>query len=163
MSFAKAVAFVLGKNVEGGAVNDLQDPGGETNHGIALNEHPELTAEQVAALSTDGAAQIIHDEYWLKIRGDVLPEPLHIPVLAAAVLAGPETAVKQLQQAAYVPVDGVLGPTSLHAISVADERDIVARFTGIELARLASLPGWIHDGKGWAIRCARAAVEAFAS
>ena len=49
-TFDRAVHFVLAQ--EGGLVDDPADPGGLTHFGIALAEHPHMSAEQIRSLTT---------------------------------------------------------------------------------------------------------------
>jgi lysozyme family protein len=50
---------------EGGYVNDPQDPGGETNFGVAKRSHPDV---DIKNLTKDGAKEIYYQDYWIKNR-----------------------------------------------------------------------------------------------
>ena len=108
---------------EGGYVNDPDDPGGATNHGVTLGTmrqlHLDLTrdgkvdARDVKALDPDAAAQIYVRHYFREPRLDLLPEPLQPSVFDMQVNAG-ANAVKILQRlmAAFgfpLKDDGVVG------------------------------------------------------
>ena len=54
--FQLALAFTLKQ--EGGLVDNPADPGGLTNYGIALNVHPELTADDIRTMTPERAAAI---------------------------------------------------------------------------------------------------------
>ena len=94
MSFARAIAFVL--DVEGGTVNDPQDPGGVTNGGIAQHWHQDMTPAQIAAshiavgsavAAVAPAAPIVKDAVleWGQLAREVLPL---FQILAALVAIG---------------------------------------------------------------------------
>ena len=50
---------------EGGYVNDPDDPGGETNFGIAKRSHPDV---DIANLTKEDAKIIYYQDYWMKIE-----------------------------------------------------------------------------------------------
>jgi lysozyme family protein len=58
---------------EGGYVNDPQDPGGETNFGVAKRSHPDV---DIKNLTKDGAKEIYYQDYWIKNRVTQMPEDL---------------------------------------------------------------------------------------
>ena len=60
-SFDEIIDIVL--EHEGGYVNDPDDPGGETNFGIAKRSHPDV---DIANLTKAGAKEIYKAEYWDK-------------------------------------------------------------------------------------------------
>ncbi|MFO1141280.1 MAG: holin-associated N-acetylmuramidase [Amaricoccus sp.] len=108
---------------EGGYVNDPDDPGGATNHGVTLGTMRQIGRDvtgdgkvdvrDVKALGPDEAAQIYVRHYFREPRLDLLPEPLQASVFDMQVNAG-ANAVKILQRlmAAFgFPLrdDGVIG------------------------------------------------------
>ena len=109
---------------EGGYVNDPDDPGGATNHGVTvhtmrrlgldLNGDGKVDAQDVRVLTAEKALQIFVDEYFHKPGLGALPEPLQASVFDMYVNAG-GNAVKILQRLLNqmrisVAVDGVIGP-----------------------------------------------------
>ena len=58
---------------EGGYVNDPDDPGGETNFGVAKRSHPDV---DIANLTKDGAKEIYKEHYWDKNKVESLSEEL---------------------------------------------------------------------------------------
>lgn len=139
---------------EGGLVDDPKDPGGKTNWGISSRSYPHV---DVAKLTKDGAKELYLRDYWRPIRGDELPPGLALLVFDAAVNNGAGTAVKWLQRAAEVPVDGMLGPMTLAAASV---YGVDMRFHLQRVVAMTKMPGWPHDGRGWAIRLATLPFQA---
>jgi lysozyme family protein len=114
---------------EGGYVNDPDDPGGATNHGVTvhtlrrlgidLNNDGAVDARDVQLLSMERACTIFIDHYFHGPGLDQLPEPLQVTVFDMYVNAG-NNAVKILQRLLNqmwidVAVDGALGPQTTAA------------------------------------------------
>ena len=118
---------------EGGYVDDPDDPGGATNHGVTIRTMQRLgldltgdgrvDAADVRALSRDQAVQIFLDHYYLKPRIDQLPDVLHDTVFDMYVNAG-ANAIKVLQRLLTqmghgLTDDGVIGPITVAACHAA--------------------------------------------
>ena len=82
---------------EGGYVNDPDDPGGETNFGVAKRSHPDV---DIANLTKDGAKEIYKEHYWDKNKVESLSEELRHIYFDMCVNQGRGRAVKILQRAA---------------------------------------------------------------
>ena len=103
---------------EGGYVNDPDDPGGETNFGIAKRSNPDV---DIANLTKDGAKEIYKEVYWDKNKVEKVPEQLRHIYFDMCVNMGRSRAVKILQESANnkgknISVDGGMGPMTLKAI-----------------------------------------------
>lgn len=103
---------------EGGYVNDPDDPGGETNFGIAKRSHPDV---DIANLTKEGAKEIYKKHYWDKNKVESLPENLRHIYFDMCVNQGKSRGVKILQRAANAKgadlvVDGGLGPKTIAAL-----------------------------------------------
>ena len=103
---------------EGGYVNDPDDPGGETNFGIAKRSHPDV---DIANLTKDGAKEIYKEHYWDKNKVESLSEELRHIYFDMCVNQGRGRAVKILQRAANgkgaeLKVDGGMGPMTIAAM-----------------------------------------------
>ena len=115
-SFDEIIEIVL--EHEGGYVNDPDDPGGETNFGIAKRSHPDV---DIANLTKEGAKEIYKSEYWDKNKVESLPEQLRHIYFDMCVNQGRGRASRIIQRAANnkgheLLVDGVLGPITLGKI-----------------------------------------------
>lgn len=114
---------------EGGYVNDPDDPGGATKHGVTihtmrrlgmdLNGDGVIDEADVMLLSAEQAEAIFIDHYFHKPKIAHLPEPLHASVFDMYVNAG-ANAVKILQRLLnqmriVVAVGGVIGPQTIAA------------------------------------------------
>lgn len=114
---------------EGGYVDDPDDPGGATKHGVTvhtmrrlgldLDHDGDVDRDDVRRMTRDRAAEIFLEHYYRRPSIDLLPEVLRASVFDMYVNAGAQ-AVKLLQRLLRdmgwaVTVDGVLGPQTLRA------------------------------------------------
>lgn len=120
---------------EGGYVNDPDDPGGPTNHGVTihtlrrlgldLTRDGRIDARDVQALSRDQAVEIFLTHYFTGPGIGALPEPLQPSVFDMYVNAGSK-AVRLLQGLVTemgfpCDADGVIGPQTLRAVHAAHD------------------------------------------
>ena len=116
VKFNEIIEVVL--HHEGGYVNDPDDPGGETNFGIAKRSHPDV---DIKNLTKDGAKEIYKEVYWDANKVESLPENLRHIAFDMYVNQGKSRGVKILQQAANakgagLKVDGGMGPMTIKAM-----------------------------------------------
>lgn len=121
-NFEGAVEDLLA--LEGRYVNDVGDPGGETNFGISKRSYPEL---DIKNLTREHAIEIYRRDWWLHFGFDRIHHPeIAAKVFVLAVHMGINAAVKCLQRAIngcsggsipILEVDGVLGPKTLAAVN----------------------------------------------
>lgn len=78
-------AFQIVVGIEGGYVNDPQDPGGETKFGISKRAYPAL---DIAALTLEQAQQIYLRDYWDACGCDTMPWERALCVFDMAVNQG---------------------------------------------------------------------------
>lgn len=120
---------------EGGFVNDPDDPGGATNHGVTIhtlrrlgidvNRDTRIDVADVKALTRAQAVEIYLEHYFKAPGIAGLPEPLQASVFDMQVNAG-ANAVKILQRLltdmgfACEP-DGEIGPATIRAAQLAQE------------------------------------------
>lgn len=133
---------------EGGYVNDPDDPGGATNHGVTIHTMRRLGLDltrdgavneaDVKALSREQAAAIYVKHYFEQPKIHLLPAALHATVFDMQVNAG-ANAVRLLQRtltAFGFPLkeDGVIGPATANAAerALAAAPDHLADAYGIE-------------------------------
>ncbi len=140
--FLACIGMII-ERIEGGHVNDPQDPGGETNFGISKRAYPNL---DIAGLSEPQAIQIYYQDYWLPSGAGSLNVGLDCWVLDGAINHGVSTAVKLLQGVCGVTQDGVIGPVTIAAANRLAEPELylVARLKHYE-----ALPGWTTYQSGW--------------
>ena len=120
---------------EGGYVNDPDDPGGATKHGVTihtmrrlgldLDGDGDVDASDVRRLDRARAVAIFVDHYFHRVRIAELPEALHATVFDMYVNAG-SNAVKILQRLLTqmghrLAVDGAIGPRTVRSAHAAHE------------------------------------------
>lgn len=114
---------------EGGFVDDPDDPGGATNHGVTLatlkrlgrdlNADGRIDKTDVQMITSELAADIFLEHYYRTPQIDGLPDALQPSVFDMYVNAGAQ-AVRLLQRLLVlmgesIAVDGVIGPQTLAA------------------------------------------------
>ena len=115
MTFEEIVEGVLHR--EGGYVNHPDDPGGETNYGIAKRSHPD---EDIKNMTMDRAATIYEKDYWKPSKATSLPKSMQECYFDMVVNMGQRRAVKILQEACNskgcgLVVDGLIGKKTIAA------------------------------------------------
>lgn len=158
MSFERALPDILA--YEGGAVDDPDDHGGRTNHGITQKTYSAWLAKQsrpdadVFDISSADVETIYKQEYWLAGHCNALPWPVSYVHFDSMVQHKPAVAKCMLQRAAGVMVDSIIGPQTMKACfddpqrvaeRLCDEREQLYR-------RLAERPGQQKFLKGWLSR-----------
>lgn len=150
--------------IEGGYSNDRADPGNwtggkvgvgklkGTKYGIAANTYPNL---DIKNLTWDAAKAIYKRDFWDKVHGDQLPEAVQYSALDGAINSGIGRSIGWLQGAAHVAADGLWGPVTMRAISVADPNDLLLRYNAFRQLFMTDLSNWDRFGRGWARRIAK--------
>ncbi|WP_136645452.1 holin-associated N-acetylmuramidase [Tabrizicola sp. YIM 78059] len=120
---------------EGGFVNDPDDPGGATNHGVTIgtlrrlgidvNRDRRIDVADVKALTRAQAVEIYLEHYYRRPGIAALPEPIQASVFDMYVNAG-ANAVRILQRLLTemgfpCEPDGVIGPKTIRAAQLAHE------------------------------------------
>lgn len=146
------LAFDRLMDYEGGYINDLDDPGGETHWGISKRSYPNL---DIKHLTRDQAKTIYRRDFWLRIHADALPSSVAFQVLDFAVNSGIDTAVRYLQRALGVADDGYWGPVSQQAANNASETDLILTLNAERLDYMTRLKNWPNASRGWARRIAQ--------
>jgi len=121
---------------EGGYVNDPDDPGGATKHGVTIHTMRRLgrdldgdgrvTPRDVAKLTEDDATEIFLEHYYKRPRISSLPDKVQASVFDMYVNAG-ANAVRILQRllgdmGEPVSVDGAIGPQTIGAARRAEAK-----------------------------------------
>lgn len=158
MSFDQCLPIIL--QSEGGFVDDPQDPGGATNLGITLNTlagwlGQPATVEQVQALTPADVAPIYQADYWNAAHCGDCPSGLDLMVFDEAVNQGVGRAIRSLQSAVGVAVDGAFGPATLAAVQACDPAQAIANIAADRQAFYRSLPTFPRFGGGWLARLTR--------
>jgi lysozyme family protein len=170
--FRRAFAVVHGH--EGGFVDHPRDPGGATNHGISLryarskgrlvdlDQDGDVDADDIRLVTPEVAQSLYHMDFWRPIRGDELPPALALIAFDAAINNGTSQAVRWMQAAAAVRVDGQLGPLSMQALTSLPPLALAQRVHDRRLELMTDLDTWPAFGRGWARRLAALPFQAVA-
>lgn len=115
--FKRCIRIVL-RN-EGGYVNNPNDPGGETNFGIAKKFYPE---EDIKNMTKERATWLFYRDYWSPMKINKLTNPdLVLQVFDFGVNAGIRTSIRMLQRLVEVEDDGIIGPITAGVVNSWDE------------------------------------------
>ena len=147
--FDRAVEFVL--RFEGDLSDDPHDPGRITKFGISQKAYPDV---DIRALTRREAIELYRRDYWMKCKCDHLPAPLAMILFDSAVNQGPRPAVRMLQQALSVRVDGVVGAETIAAGHRASLRLVAVEFIARRGFQYALHPQVSRFGLGWYRRLA---------
>lgn len=152
---------------EGGFTNDRRDPGNSLPDGRAgctmlgvtqatweSYVGKRVTQEKMQQLTPEDVAPIYRKKYWDVVRGDELPSGLDYLMFDFAVNAGPGRAIKVMQSALGVTVDGVIGRITMKAIQDADPVRLIEIFSDAKEEYYRSLKTFETFGKGWTNRIA---------
>ncbi|GLP86219.1 holin-associated N-acetylmuramidase [Tritonibacter mobilis] len=147
MDVAKITREIVAR--EGGYVNDPDDPGGATKHGVTIHTLRRLGLDltgdgavdrrDVKALDRAQAEEIFLREYFRRPRLHLLPEPLQASVFDMHVNAG-ANAVRILQELLCemgydLRVDGAMGPQTAKAAQAAGQVNMEALVNAYGIAR----------------------------
>jgi len=157
--YDEALAHTLG--AEGGyyAGNEARDPN-PTNFGVTQNTYDEwrlkakkLPARPVKEITMD-EVRAIYRGYWDGASCEELPRLTALTVFDMSINAGQGTAVKMLQKALGVTVDGGFGPQTRAALKAVDDRTLADRVCWervryyVDLAKnerlRPNLLSWVH-------------------
>ena len=153
MNFDDAFDALIGN--EGGYSNDPLDPGRETMWGVTARvARAHGYAGAMKDLPRDTAKEIAHGAYWMVAHCDDLPDAIRFDVFDAAYNEGDHEAIVMVQRMAGVKADGVFGPSTAAAVAALDPERARRVFNSERLRFYTALPGWAHDGAGWANRIA---------
>lgn len=137
---------------EGGFVDDEHDSGGQTKYGISKKAYPEL---DIPSLTLQQAKDIYYRDYWARCKCDYLPDALSVAVFDYAVNSGNIRAIKDLQLALGVSVDGIIGNQTIGAANRVPLRPVIQEIHDRRMKFLMSLRGWKYYGNGWGARVKR--------
>jgi lysozyme family protein len=144
MRFEECFEIVVGH--EGGYVNDLNDPGGETIYGITRRDHPDLWI--LGRPTLEQAQARYEQQYWNAAGCDKLPKPWDLLVFDAAVNQGIIPAVMTIQKALGLTADGRVGPQTIAACTSANKEQVALALAHRSL-RYAQTRGFDRYGLGW--------------
>jgi lysozyme family protein len=109
---------------EGRKTNDRNDAGGRTDFGISERSNPDAWKD--GKVTEEEAREIYAAKYIHAPRFHLVPYPLlRAELIDFGVHSGPHLAIQKIQEILNVEVDGVIGPQTLAAILMREERELV--------------------------------------
>ncbi len=157
--FDKLIGAVL--EHEGGYVNDPDDPGGETKHGISKRSYPGL---DIVNLTESQARDIYYRDWWLRLRcNEIQDDRIAQKYLDTSVNVGKTAGIKIMQRALReagqsVAVDGKIGSQTIGAANKANPDALLAAMRRLQAAHYESLirrnPKLAKFRRGWIARAA---------
>ena len=150
MSFETSINRILG--LEGGLVDNPNDPGGLTQWGISQRSYPNL---DIRALTREQAIALFKRDFWEVIQGDSFPDSVGYQLLDFAVNSSVGTAIRALQTSVGVASDGHVGPITQAAIKAAELHDLIMRFLAWRIDFMTRCSDWPNAGRGWALRISK--------
>jgi lysozyme family protein len=151
-----AMRFIM--KWEGGFVDDPDDRGGRTNKGVTQKVYDSWrsrkghSARDVKQITDDEVQAIYRDDYWAPAGCDLLRHRLDLAQFDTSVNMGTGRAVRIVQEAVGVGVDGKFGPNTRRACDSCDLGTALIRYTKIReglYRRFAQAPGQAKFLKGW--------------
>lgn len=162
--------------LEGGIVNDPDDPGGLTNMGVTFARFvewrvmqglPRPTAADLRALDREEAKRFYRVLYWDAARVPSLESrALRFLHADCAVNQGVGTAIRLLQMSLGFTgkdIDGQFGPMTAKAEDKADQPKLVIEYAARRMNRYGNTKNWNRYGLGWSRRLMRVALPAYAT
>lgn len=163
MSFDTCFSKLIGN--EGGYQCDPQDRGnwttgiigqGElkgTKFGISAMSYPEL---DIKNLTLDQAKGIYLRDYWNRCGCDLVSDSVAFCIFDMAVNSGSSAAIKAIQSALGIQVDGVFGDQTRAHLQGADQGFLFRAINGSRLSLITSVDDnrWLKFGRGWVNRVA---------
>ena len=151
-SFEGAITFVM--NNEGGLSNNPNDPGGETKYGIS---HASFPLVDIQTLTLQQAEDLIKENYW---RFDaVQSQNVATKLLDMSVNLGLGQAVRLLQAALKIPVDGEIGPVTQATCNGSPELQVITELQTEQqmfyIGLVAKNPTLYPFLRGWIARANR--------
>lgn len=153
---------------EGGNDDDPHDHGGRTSRGVTQREYDaykarhNLAPSDVWSATKEEIEEIYYRQYWLPYC-DELPDGINLFFFDYAVNAGRTQAVKDLQRALGVTVDGMMGLRTLQAVAdCGNLPNLIKSYADRRRAFYRALKQFSRYGKGWLSRVNQIESEALA-
>lgn len=138
---------------------DQYDPGGATYSGMtqraydAFRRQIKMPLQSVRKASDVEIETCFRMDYWDQVSGDLLPGGVDLILYDCAINNGPHVAIKFLQEALHIQVDGLLGLETLGALQKC--MDLAGLIDRIEANRMSfwhMCTTWWRFGRGWTRR-----------
>ena len=157
--FDLALRHVL--RMEGGFTDDPVDPGGPTNKGITLGVFATWNKKIVNSktrrglvielknVSDETVRAIYKSRYWKLGKCAEMPAALAVMHFDACVNHGVTGAIRILQAAVDVDVDGEIGPQTRRALANQNIKSTLAKYAALRERKYRGLKHFWRFGRGW--------------
>ena len=154
-------AFEASLELEGGYVNDPQDPGGETKYGISKRYYPNL---DIKNLTQEQAKLIYKKNYWDKMKLYKMDDEVGAEIFDTGINMGRGSAVRIAQKSLNflgenLIIDGIIGKKTINALnkwSNKDKRAVLVVLNGFQFLRYLEIieknPKLEKFARGWTKR-----------
>lgn len=156
-----AACFPITEASEGWHIfsQNIHDPGGATWSGMTQRAYDgyrrlkDSSLQDVRKATDDEIRDCFRHQYWDAVRGDELPAGVDLEMYDDAINAGPVEAIRVLQEALGVAVDGQFGLETFDALRQrTGTRGLIATIAAERVSFWRSLRTWRWFGKGWLAR-----------
>jgi len=132
---------------EKGYVNNINDPGGETNMGISKRYHPN---EDIKNLTRERANALLYNEVWNWNGINKLPREIRGFVFDHGIRTSPQNAIETTHRALGInPVGDIIGNTTLNLLQHTDYEDFLHKYQNLVREQDRNNANYNYFGKGW--------------
>ena len=132
---------------EGGYINNINDPGGETNMGISKRYHPD---EDIKNMTRERANALLYNEVWNWNGINKLPREVRGFVFDHGIRTSPQNAIETTHKALGInPVGDVIGDTTLYRLQQSNYEDFLHKYQNLVREQDRNNPKYDYFGKGW--------------
>lgn len=149
-------------------MNHPADPGGATMMGIthrvydAWRTSRGMPVRDVRQIEDSEIAAIYREQYWKLVRGDELPPGIDLAVFDFGVNSGPVQAIRSLQRALGITIDGQIGVATISACKSRNATEIVGQYMDERRRFGRSLKNYLPFRSGWETRWNRIELASLA-
>lgn len=132
---------------EGGYVNNPQDPGEETNMGVAKRYHPN---EDIKNLTRERANALLYKEVWNWNGINTLPAEIKGFVFDHGIRTSPQNAIETTHQTLEInPVGDIIGKNTLERLKNANYNEFLHKYKKLVHEQDKKRRGYGEFGTGW--------------
>jgi hypothetical protein len=132
---------------EGGYINDIKDPGGETNMGVSKRYHPN---EDIKNLTRERANALLYKEIWNWNGINQLPPEIKGFVFDYGIRTSPQNAIETTHRALGInPVGNIIGNTTLGLLQNTKYEDFLHKYQELVKEQDKNRSGYQYFGTGW--------------
>ena len=132
---------------EKGYVNNMNDPGGETNMGISKRYHPN---EDIKNLTRERANALLYNEVWNWNGINKLPREIRGFVFDHGIRTSPQNAIETTHRALGInPVGDIIGNTTLNLLQHTNYEDFLHKYQNLVREQDKNNANYNYFGTGW--------------